>query len=125
MGTETRSVLLVEDDSAYRYALAKQLKSAGFAVFDAADYVDALNRLDTDTRVDLLIADIRLPKDTPHGFSIARMARVKRPALPVLFITAFDPPREEVDFPNCKILSKQMSLDMIVLEAQETLGVAH
>ncbi len=119
-----KTILLVEDDDAYRYALAKQLRDAGFTVVDTPDFSAALDRLDRDDVVHLLIADIRLPKDTPHGFSIARMARHKRPWLPVLFVTAYDPPREEADFGNSKILSKQLSLDVIVLEAQTAVGVA-
>ncbi len=119
-----KTVLLIEDDDAYRYALAKQLRDAGFTVVDTPDFSEALNRLDRDDVVDLLIADIRLPQNTPHGFSIARMARYKRPRLPILFVTAYDPPREEADFGNAKILSKQLSLDLIVLEAQTAVGVA-
>src|SRR5581483_7489407 len=116
-----KAVLLVEDDAAYRYALAKQLEAAGFAVTGAPDYQDALERLDRPDPLDLLIVDIRLPRDTPHGFAIARMARVKRPRLPVLFMTAYDVPPEEANFPNARILTKGLPLDLIVLEAQEAI----
>jgi len=123
MADMRKSVLLIEDDEAYRYSLAKQLEAAGFDVVDMADSLCALTWLDTKPKLDLLIADIRLPQDTPHGFSFARMARLKQPRLSVLFITAYDVPREEKDFDG-KILSKQLGLDMIVLEAQQAVGIA-
>jgi CheY-like chemotaxis protein len=124
MAAARKSVLLIEDDEAYRYSLAKQLEAAGFDVVEMPDSLHALTWLDTKPKLDLLIADVRLPQDTPHGFSFARMARLKQPKLPVLFITAYDAPREEKDF-GAKILSKQLGLDMIVLEAQQALGMAH
>jgi CheY-like chemotaxis protein len=118
-----KSVLLIEDDEAYRYSLARQLRAAGFDVVDMADSMEALTWLDAKPKLDLLIVDVRLPPETPHGFSFARMARQRQPRLSVLFITAYDAPREEKDF-DAKILSKQIGLDMIVLEAQQTMGIA-
>jgi CheY-like chemotaxis protein len=123
MTATRKSVLLIEDDEAYRYSLAKQLQAVGFDVVDMPDSLGALTWLDTDAPLDLLIADIRLPKDTPHGYALARMARLKQPKLPVLFITAYDAPREEKNF-DAKIVSKQLGLDMIVLEAQRSVGAA-
>jgi CheY-like chemotaxis protein len=123
MAETRKAVLLIEDDEAYRYSLAKQLQGAGFDVVDMPDSLCALTWLDTEPTLDLLIADIRLPKDTPHGYALARMARLKQPKLPVLFITAYDAPREEKNF-DAKIISKQLGLDMIVLEAQRSVGAA-
>jgi CheY-like chemotaxis protein len=113
-----RSVLFVEDDPTYRYALTKRLGNTGFQVTDVADFRDALQVIESDAPIDVLLCDIRMPQDTPHGFSIARMALVRRPRLRVLFITAFDVPEGD-SIPDSKILSKSMGDDMILLEVEE------
>jgi CheY-like chemotaxis protein len=113
-----RSVLFVEDDPTYRYALTKRLTDNGFEVTDVADFRDALMVIESDAPIDVLVCDIRMPQDTPHGFSIARMALVRRPRLRVLFLTAFDVPPGE-GTPDSKILSKSIGDDMILLEIEE------
>jgi DNA-binding response OmpR family regulator len=120
----TKSVLWVEDDDAYRFALGRHLTAAGYEVIDAPDYRKALEVLDSDRSIGLLLADIRLPKDTPHGFSIARMARVKRPKLPILFVTGYDVPSDETGVPGAKILSKNLSMDVLLLEVQTALDAS-
>jgi len=120
----TKSVLWVEDDDAYRFALGRHLIAAGYEVIDAPDYRKALEVLDSDRSIGLLLADIRLPKDTPHGFSIARMARVKRPKLPILFVTGYDVPSDETGVPGAKILSKNLSMDVLLLEVQTALDAS-
>jgi len=38
---------------------------------------------------DLLLVDIVLPPGTPHDISVAGMARMHRPGLPVLYVTGY------------------------------------
>lgn len=118
-----RSVLFVEDDPSYRYALGKRLADSGFEVTDVADFRDALTVIESDAPIDVLLCDIRMPQDTPHGFSIARMALVRRPRLRVLFVTAFDVPASD-GIPDSKILSKAIGDDMILLEVEEACAAA-
>jgi CheY-like chemotaxis protein len=122
--TDVLTVLWVEDDDAYRYAVKRHFEAAGFDVLDAPDFSEALKVIESDRAISLLLADIRLPKDTPHGFSIARMARMRRPGLPVLFVTAYEVPPNESGMSDAKILSKTLSMDMLLLEVQEALGAA-
>ena len=116
-------MLFVEDDATYRYALAKRLTDQGFEVTAVADFRDALTIVESDAPVDVLLCDIRMPQDTPHGFAIARMALVRRPQLRVLFITAFDVPTTD-GIPDAKVLSKSIGDDMIALEVEEACGGA-
>lgn len=118
-----RAVLFVEDDAPYRYALTKQLADKGFQVTAVADFRDALTVIESDALIDVLLCDIHMPQDTPHGFSIARMALVRRPRLRVLFITAFDVPSSD-SIPDSKILSKGIGDEMIVLEVEEACAAA-
>jgi CheY-like chemotaxis protein len=122
-GGNGRSVLFVEDDEGYRYALTKRLEDKGFQVTAVADFRDALTAIEGDAPIDVLLCDIRMPQDTPHGFSIARMALVRRPRLRVLFITGFDVPSTD-SIPDSKILSKSIGDDVIVLEVEEACAAA-
>lgn len=118
-----RSVLFVEDDDSYRYALTKRMADKGLHVTDVSDFKAALTIIESDAPIDVLLCDIRMQQDTPHGFSIARMALVRRPRLRVLFVTAFDAPVTD-SIPDSKVLSKSVGDDVIVLEVEEACAAA-
>jgi CheY-like chemotaxis protein len=95
--TPIATILLVEDDAAFAYALSKSLRDADHHVITALDGMSALKTLDTDARVDLLLTDIVLPTRQPHGLALARMARQKRPGLAVIYMTGYDDLGKDVD----------------------------
>ena len=47
----------------------------------------SLELIEAGGEVDLLVTDIQLPEGTPHGLSLALMAKARRRRLPVLFMT--------------------------------------
>jgi len=77
MSESSGRVLLVDDDDGFRYAAAEALEEAGFAVSAAPDYRQALEILEGDLPVDLLVTDVYMPERI-HGFALARMARMRR-----------------------------------------------
>jgi len=87
-------VLLVDDDEGFRYATAKALRNTGFEVMDVPDYRGALEALESNRSVDVLVTDILMP-DRIHGFALARMARMRRPNLKVIYLTAYHLPIDE------------------------------
>jgi CheY-like chemotaxis protein len=118
---KTHTVLLVEDDEAYRYAFGKALEEAGCAVVAVGDYSAALAVLETDRPVDLMVTDIVLPQ--VHGFFLARLAAVRRPSLPVMYMSAFDNlPRHEVEFGFGRFVRKPDDLAALVVEVKAELG---
>lgn len=52
--------------------------------------MDALRALEGAEAVELLITRVRFPPGKPHGLSLARMARSRRPHLKVLFAARSD-----------------------------------
>jgi CheY-like chemotaxis protein len=81
-------VLLVDDDAEVRAATAEMLRYVGHDVVEAESGREALDRLDQyGDRIDLMIVDYVMPG--MNGVEIARFGRVKRPRLPILFITGF------------------------------------
>jgi two-component system, OmpR family, response regulator len=79
-------ILVVEDETTIREAVATALADAGYAVNDQADGA-RIRELAGSFRPDLAILDIALPG--PDGLSLARQLRA-RDDLPILFLTARD-----------------------------------
>lgn len=48
--------------------------------------MDALEALEAAQRIELLITRAAFPEGTPHGVALARMARVRKPGIRVLFV---------------------------------------
>ncbi|WP_377152478.1 response regulator [Roseateles sp. UC29_93] len=70
-----RTILLVDDEAAHRYALRRRLELAGFAVVEAPDGAQALRQaVDGDgAGVDAVILDVMLPDIS--GFEVCRQLR--------------------------------------------------
>lgn len=83
------TVLIVEDDDAFRYATARHLTDAGLRVVEAKDTMDALKRVEGGLSASCLIADIQMPAGVPHGLALAKMLRARAPRLIVIFVTAY------------------------------------
>lgn len=83
------TILLVEDDEILRLAAAEYLKHAGYTVIAASRSNEALDELDQGRPVDLAVIDVCMPKGEVNGFALARMARWRRPGLPVVFVTGY------------------------------------
>jgi CheY-like chemotaxis protein len=111
-------LLLVDDEAGFLYAAEKALRDAGFEVKAASDYQKALDILAGDEQLDLLLTDVVMPKGI-NGFALARMARMRRLNLKVLYTTAFDVPAHEA---IGKILHKPISEAALVDEVTHALA---
>ncbi|MFC5427362.1 ATP-binding protein [Paraburkholderia denitrificans] len=78
-------VLVAEDNAANRMLLAEQLTSLGCRVATAANGRQALERLDDDDW-DVLLTDLNMPGMS--GYQLAETVRARKPALPIVAITA-------------------------------------
>jgi DNA-binding response OmpR family regulator len=83
---DTGTILIVEDDEAFSYAASHYLKSKGYNVIVASGSLAALRELDNE-QIDVVVADIALQPNEPHGLSLGRMIVTQKPAVPVLFVT--------------------------------------
>ena len=111
------TILFIEDDESYSYAITRILQQAGYEVAQARDFTVALDALSSDRPIDLLLTDIRMPIGQPHGFALARMAREKRGGLPILYVTGLtDIPEPERSTAYGKILSKPIAPEKLLAE---------
>jgi CheY-like chemotaxis protein len=118
MGSIRGHILLVDDDEGFRYAAEKALRSAGFEIVAVPDYRGALETLESNQPLDLLLTDIVMP-DRVNGFALARMARMRRLDLKVLYLSAYDVPSHEA---IGKVLRKPITGDELAAEVRLALA---
>jgi CheY-like chemotaxis protein len=87
-------ILVVDDDAGSAAAIAHALRAREFEVVVAPDYRPALEELESPRRLDLLISDIVMPQRI-NGLALSRMARMRRPDLKVIYLTAYEIPGVE------------------------------
>ena len=80
-------ILLVDDDSAVREVTASILRELGHVVIVVGSGRGALDLLDQNAHIELVILDFAMPG--MNGMEVARQVRTKSPARPVIFITGY------------------------------------
>lgn len=103
------TLLLVDDDNAVRDVTRSMLEDMGCLVIEAGSGGAALDMIDRASRIDLMIVDFAMPG--MNGAEVARLARVKRPRLPILFITGFADRSAMEGIGEIQILRKPFSDD--------------
>ena len=87
-----KNILIVDDEPDIRAILRYNLEKEGFAITEAVDGNDALDKLSKD--LDLAILDIMMPgKD---GYDVCRKIREQGNTFPIVFLTAMDREFDEV-----------------------------
>ena len=95
---EPLRVLLADDDPVVRQVARVLLSKTGFTVIEVPDGVAALERLnsgDPDDHIDLLIADLDMPR--LNGYDLLRLTRssARTAALPIIVLTGEEDPDAE------------------------------
>ncbi len=80
-------ILVIEDDDAFRRVVVHILQRGRFKVTAVPDFTAAIEIIESDEPIDLLLTDVGMPTGTPHGVSIAQMARSRRPRLKILYMS--------------------------------------
>jgi signal transduction histidine kinase len=86
-GHKNLRVLVVDDDSAVREVTAGILLDLGYGVVEAGSGGAALEVLDRQGEIDLLLLDFAMPG--MNGAEVAREVHARRPELPILFVTGY------------------------------------
>jgi two-component system, cell cycle sensor histidine kinase and response regulator CckA len=79
------AILLVDDEPAVRDLQRRTLEAEGYVVTEAANGLEGIDALDQPGQVDLLLVDLEMPGLS--GDEMVRQIRIKRPDLPVLYVT--------------------------------------
>jgi signal transduction histidine kinase/CheY-like chemotaxis protein len=86
------SILLVDDDPAVRNITATMLEDLGYTVQLADGAATALETLEEDADIDVLMTDLVMPDI--NGSQLANMARNLRPSLPVIIVSGYADPQD-------------------------------
>lgn len=81
-------ILVVDDDPVNRQVLISQLSLHKYQLSEAADGFQAIEKVNTDKSIDLILLDVMMPRMT--GYETAMRIRVQHPVhdLPIIFVTA-------------------------------------
>jgi signal transduction histidine kinase len=80
-------ILIVDDDSSVRDVTASILEDLGYVVLKLGSGGAALDLLDRQPNVDLVLLDFAMPGMS--GVEVARQVQLKHPAIPILFVTGY------------------------------------
>lgn len=79
-------VLVVHDEIDTRQLILTALQAAGYASVGFSDPMRALETLEADTRVRVLLTRVNFGKGKLNGIALARLVRYKRPSVKVVFV---------------------------------------
>jgi CheY-like chemotaxis protein len=96
----TATILVVDDDPLVAMSTVDMLEDLGHTVIEANSADQALRILEAGKKIDLLLTDHAMPGMT--GIELAKIARRKRPAMPILLATGYTdlPAGQKVDLPR-------------------------
>ena len=87
-GNSSRVVLVVDDEKSVRDLLCRTLRDDGYRTLEAGHGGEALTLVEAGDPIDLVITDVVMPG--MDGRELGRRLAQSRPALPVLYISAYD-----------------------------------
>jgi PAS domain S-box-containing protein len=93
-------ILVVDDDALIAMSSADMLEDLGYEVLEVNSGEDALRRLASGERVDLMITDFSMPR--MNGAQLAKAARELRPDLHIILATGYAelPSDSDIDLPR-------------------------
>jgi DNA-binding NtrC family response regulator len=119
----TPVILIVEDDEAVADSLSTNLRDRGFKVIVTANTMRALDELDRDPTIALLLLDIVMPKGQPSGMAVGRMARLRNPGIKIIYMSGYGDASEFTDQLNGKFFAKPLNLEALEREIRTQFAV--
>jgi len=114
------TILLVDDNREGAETVAALLRASGHAVHCAHSVREALDFLDEDQNVDVVISDIRMPE--VDGFDFLRVLRHRFPKLPIVLITGQPLLENDLIPREAVIVAKPFSIDRLQKAIAEVLA---
>ena len=109
------TVLVVEDDRALRTLMVRTLSEKGYRAVEASDGIEALEKLATDSDIELVVTDIVMPR--MNGVELAQQLAASARAR-LLFVSAYG--KEYTELP-ASLLEKPFSQAALIAEVERLL----
>jgi two-component system, NtrC family, sensor kinase len=121
-GRSGECILVVEDDADVRAYVTDTLGGLGYDVLEAGGGDDALRLMDQHKTIVLLLTDVVMPG--MNGRKLAEQARVRQPALKILFMTGYS--RNAIVHqgrldPGVDLIQKPLSSDQLAATVRRVL----
>ncbi|WP_295857284.1 response regulator [uncultured Xylophilus sp.] len=120
------TIMVVDDEEAMRMLMAELLQDLGYRVLQAAEGARAIEMLQAEKSVALLVTDVGLPGGM-NGRQVADAARTLIPQLQVLFVTGYAETAvlSHGHLPaGMQILTKPFEMEMFAQKAQGLMALA-
>ena len=117
------TILLVEDEEGLRALNARGLTSRGYTVLEAGNGVEAIEVLEKQGHVDLVVSDVVMPE--MDGPTLLKELRRRDPNVKIIFVSGYAeeafsknlPEQEQYEF-----LAKPFTLKQLVAEGERDAG---
>ncbi len=114
------TLLVVEDEVLVRMGTATVLEQAGFRIMEASSGPEALEVMEREPEVDLVLTDYAMPGMT--GLELIRALRARRPDLPVLMVTGYAEIPKAASVDGLVIVQKPYRAEELVARIRRTLA---
>ncbi|HVF37453.1 MAG TPA: response regulator [Sphingomicrobium sp.] len=118
----TGTILLVEDEPTVRTVAERALTRHGYKVLTANNGEEALELVEGEEDIALLISDVVMP--VMDGPQLVRRARTTRPDMPILFMSGYaeEQLRKSIDIANVAFLPKPFSVQELAEAVRKALA---
>jgi len=116
-------ILLVEDEEGLRALNARGLASRGYTVLEASNGVEAIEVLEREGHVDLVVSDVVMPE--MDGPTLLKELRRRDPGLKVIFVSGYAEEAFAKNLPSNEqyaFLAKPFTLKQLVAEVKKTIA---
>ncbi len=116
-------ILLVEDEEGLRALNARGLASRGYTVLEAGNGVEAIEVLEKQGGVDLVVSDVVMPE--MDGPTLLKELRRRNPDVKVIFVSGYAEEAFQKNLPEneqYEFLAKPFTLKQLVSKVKETMA---
>jgi two-component system cell cycle sensor histidine kinase/response regulator CckA len=117
------TILLVEDEEGLRALNARGLTSRGYTVLEAGNGVEAMEVLEKQGAVDLVVSDVVMPE--MDGPTLLKKLRQRNPNVKVIFVSGYAEEAFQKNLPEqeqYEFLAKPFTLKQLVSKVKETMA---
>lgn len=90
--TSRAMIMVVDDDEDVRFLCERELRNWGYVTLSASSGLEALQFLNENPNVDLIILDIKMP--TMNGFEVLKKLRDRNISVPVILYSDYSTYRD-------------------------------
>ena len=110
-----RHVVVVDDDPFFLRSVVQVLRKQQLRVSPAESFSSAIEIIENDESVDLLLTDVGLGRDSPHGVVLSNMARLRRHHLKIILMSGSYDVKQIAAFANGPVvLQKPVPPDKLI-----------